>query len=177
MSLQIECSDREKVTVRAAKRLQDCINVAHVVYVVVVSWQSHSIFVFLHASASKISDNVPIHNIYIKQQNVDSEQIFNNSNIVQVDSLELHGAQFILFIKEQIEKNWSFFFQSLSACKWKAIARKRHKWSLNGFVVFCSYLRQMTVPFFNRGSSKTAFLHPKRTSLRRTANTVKFVNL
>ena len=105
MSLQIECSDREKVTVRAAKRLQDCINVAHVVYVVVVSWQSHSIFVFLHASASKISDNVPIHNIYIKQQNVDSEQIFNNSNIVQVDSLELNGAQFILFIKEQIEKN------------------------------------------------------------------------
>ena len=37
MSLQIECSVEKSVTVRAAKRLEDCINVAYVAYVVVVS--------------------------------------------------------------------------------------------------------------------------------------------
>ena len=72
MSLQIECSVEKSVAIRAAKRLEDCINVVHVAYVVVVSKQSHSIFVFLHTSSCKFSDNVPIHNIYIIQQNVES---------------------------------------------------------------------------------------------------------
>ena len=37
MLLQIECSVEEIVTIMAAKRLEDCINVVHVAYVVVVS--------------------------------------------------------------------------------------------------------------------------------------------
>ena len=72
MSLQIECSAEKSVAIRAAKRLEACINVVHVAYVVVVSQQSHNIFVFLHTSSSKFSDNVAIHNVYIIQQNVES---------------------------------------------------------------------------------------------------------
>ena len=37
MSLLIECSVEKKITIRVAKRLEDCINVVHVAYVVVVS--------------------------------------------------------------------------------------------------------------------------------------------
>ena len=68
MSLQTECSVEESVTIRAVKRLEDCINVVHVAYMVVVFWQSLTIFVFLHTSSFKFSDNVPIHNIYIIQE-------------------------------------------------------------------------------------------------------------
>ena len=44
-------------------------------------------------------------------------------------------------------------------------------------LVFSSNVRQAIVPFLNRGSGKTAFLHPIGTSLSKAANTVKFVNL
>ena len=36
----------------------------------------------------------------------------------------------------------------------------RHKLSLYGCLVFSSYVRQLIVRFLNRGSGKTAFLHP-----------------
>ena len=39
-SLQIECSAVEIVTIRATKRLKDCINVARLTYIIIVS---HSI--------------------------------------------------------------------------------------------------------------------------------------
>ena len=72
MSLQIECSVEESVTIRATKRLEDCINVVHVAYVVVVSQQSHSVFVFLHISSGELSDKITIDNIDIIQHNVES---------------------------------------------------------------------------------------------------------
>ena len=55
-----------------AKRLEDCINVVHVAYVVVESYQSHSIFVFLQTSSRKFSDKVPIYIIHIIQEIVES---------------------------------------------------------------------------------------------------------
>ena len=72
MSLQIECYVEKSVTIRAAKRLEDCINVVHVAYVVVVSQQSHSILVLLYTSSSKFIDNVPMKNACIIQQNAES---------------------------------------------------------------------------------------------------------
>ena len=63
------------------------------------------------------------------------------------------------------------------SCKWRASERKRHKLLLDSCLVFSSYVRQLIVWFFSRGSNKTAFLHPIGTCLRRAANTVKFVNL
>ena len=71
MLLQIEGPVETSVTIKAAKRLEDCINVVHIAYVVVVPQQSHSFFVFHYTLASKFSDNVVIHKIYIKQQNVE----------------------------------------------------------------------------------------------------------
>ena len=62
-------------------------------------------------------------------------------------------------------------------CKWRASAQKRHKLLLYDCLVFSSYLGQLIVWFLSRGSGKTAFLHPIRTSLSKAANTVKFVNL
>ena len=124
MLLKIECSVEKSVTITAAKQLEDCINVVHVAYVVVVSQQSHSIFVFLHILSCKFSDNVHIHNIYIIQENVESLQIFSSGNIVHVDSLEFIGAQAIHFIDEQIEPFWSFFFQSLIAMQMESKCMK-----------------------------------------------------
>ena len=62
-------------------------------------------------------------------------------------------------------------------CMWRARARKRHKLSLYGCLVFSSIVRQLIVWFLSRGSGRTAFLHPLGTSLSKAANTVKFVNL
>ena len=62
-------------------------------------------------------------------------------------------------------------------CKWRARARKRHKLSLYGCLVFSSYVRHLIVQFFKSGSGKTAFLHPIGTSLSKAANMVQFVNL
>ena len=62
-------------------------------------------------------------------------------------------------------------------CMWRASARKRHKLSLYGCLMFCSNVRQLIVWFLSRGSDKTAFLHPIGTSLSKAANTVKFVIL
>ena len=62
-------------------------------------------------------------------------------------------------------------------CKWREGARKRHKLSLYGCLVFSSYVRQLIVPFLNKGSCKTAFLHPIGMSLSKAAKTTEFVNL
>ena len=62
-------------------------------------------------------------------------------------------------------------------CMWRARARRRHKLLLYGCLVFSSYVRLLIVPFLNRGLGKTGFLHPIGTSLKKAANTVKFVNL
>ena len=61
------------------------------------------------------------------------------------------------------------------SCKWRGSARKRLQLSLYGCLVFSSYVRQLIVPFLNRGSGKTPFLLPIGTSLRRAADTVNFV--
>ena len=62
-------------------------------------------------------------------------------------------------------------------CRWRARARKRHRLSLYGCLVFYSTVRQLIVWFLSRGLEKTASLHPIGTSLSKAANTVKFVNL
>ena len=103
MSLQIECSVEKGVTIRTTKRLENCNNVVHIAYKVFVSQQSHSIFVFLYTSSTKFTHFVPIHNINIIQQNVESSQIFNRRNTVHMDYLELIGAQSIHFIDEKLE--------------------------------------------------------------------------
>ena len=115
MSLQIECSVEKSVTFRAVKRSEDCTFVVYVAYVIFVSQQLHSVFVWLHTSSSRFSDNITTHNVYIRQQIVESQQIFNNRNVVRVDFLELIGAQSIHFLDEQIDGYWGFFLQSLSA--------------------------------------------------------------
>ena len=62
-------------------------------------------------------------------------------------------------------------------CMWGARARERHRLLLYGGLVFSSNVRQLIVPLLNRSSGRTASLHPIGTSLKRAANTVKFVNL
>ena len=47
MSLQVECSAEEGVTIRASKILKDCISVAHITYVIIVPQQSDRYVVFL----------------------------------------------------------------------------------------------------------------------------------
>ena len=79
-----------------------------------------------------------------------------------------------------MKKNKNFEVSSSSRrvpCKWRGNARKRHKLLLFGCLVFSSNFRQLIVPYFNRGSGKTASLYPISTSLSKAAETVKFVNL
>ena len=65
MSFQIGCSVEECVTISASKRLEDCINVAQVAFMVVVSQKPHIFPKFLHTLFSKFFDIWPIHNVYI----------------------------------------------------------------------------------------------------------------
>ena len=123
MSLQIECSVNKRVTIRAAKRLEGCIDVVHVAYVVVVSQQPHSIFVFLHTSSSKFFDNVPIHNIYIIQENAESKQIFNSRNIVNVNSLEVIGVQSVQFLINKMNNSELLF----PVVDFRACGEQEHK--------------------------------------------------
>ena len=62
-------------------------------------------------------------------------------------------------------------------CKGRAGARRRHRLSFYGCLVFSSNVRQLIVWFLGRGSGKTAFLHPIFTSLSKKAETIRFVNL
>ena len=71
MLLQIESSDEQNVTIRTKKSLKDWIDVAHITYMIIVPPQSDSIVVFLQTSSNKFSNNVTIHNIDIKQHNVE----------------------------------------------------------------------------------------------------------
>ena len=72
MSLQLECSAEKSVKIRKTKSLKDCSIVAHITYIIIVPQQSDSIVVFLHTSSSKFPDSVAIHNIEVKQHNVES---------------------------------------------------------------------------------------------------------
>ena len=73
--------------------------------------------------------------------------------------------------------NFEVFSSSRSfPCHWRARTRKRHRLLLYGCLLFSLNVRQLIVPFLNGSLGKTAFLHPKGTSLRRAAKTVKFVN-
>ena len=72
MSLQIESSVEQIVTIRTTKSFEDCINVAHKTYMNNVPHQSDSIVVFMQTSPSKFSDNVTIHTIDIIQHSVES---------------------------------------------------------------------------------------------------------
>ena len=62
-------------------------------------------------------------------------------------------------------------------CKWRTRARKRHRLSLYGCLVFSSNVRHLIVQFFKSGSGKIASFYLIGTPLRRAVNTVKFVNL
>ena len=51
--------------------MEDCINVAHITYMIILSQQPDSFVVILHTSSSKFSDNVSIYNIYVAKQNIE----------------------------------------------------------------------------------------------------------
>ena len=177
MSLQIECSIEKSVTIRAAKRLEKCINVFHLAYVVVVSQNLHmfSYFGTLCLASSPIM--------------FPSTLLISYSRMFRVSRSSAIGVSFIW-----TRWNWSVLNPSILLmnklnnfevssssrwfpCKWRARARQRHKLSLYGFLACSSNVRQLIVPFFTRGSGKIAFLHPIGTSLSNAAHAGKFVNL
>ena len=56
---------------RVTKGLEDCINVAHVAYMITVSQKSDRILVFLHTPSSKLTYNVPLYIINIIEENIE----------------------------------------------------------------------------------------------------------
>ena len=58
MSFQIGCFAEEWVTIKARNCLKECVNVAHVKYMFIVSQQSDSILVFLHTPPNEFTYNV-----------------------------------------------------------------------------------------------------------------------
>ena len=98
--LQVECSVEKCVKIGTTKCFKDCIDVAYIKYINIVSQWSDKIVLFLNTSSSNFFENVAIHNIDIIQQNAESLQIFNKKNIVQIDYSELTGTQSIHFIDE-----------------------------------------------------------------------------
>ena len=162
----------ESVTIRATEGLQECIDVAHVALMNIVSQQSDSFLVFLHTPPSKFTYVFSIHKVYFIKENVQVQKVLNNWNIVHLDSLELRRAKCSHSI-EQVENFWRFFLQFLVRVEMKS----GHKLSLYGCLVLSSNVRELAVSFFSRGLGKTAFLQPIGMSLSEAANTVKFVSL
>ena len=144
---------------------------------VAVSRQSHSIFLFLHTSSCKFSANVPS-TISISYK---TKLRLSRSSTVGISFTwkpwNWLGLSPSIMLRNKLN---NFEFSSSCRwvpCKWKANARKGHKLSLYGCLVFSSKVRQLIVWFLSRGSGNTAILHPIGTSLSKAANTVKFVKL
>ena len=61
MSLQIGCSVEEDVPLKTTKRGKYSIEVHPVTFMIIVAQWSYSIFVILHSSSSKFTNNRSIH--------------------------------------------------------------------------------------------------------------------
>ena len=70
MSFQIGCSVEKSVTIRAKKGLEDCVNVAHVTFLIILSQQFDSILVFLHTPPSEFPYDIPLYSIDIIEQKI-----------------------------------------------------------------------------------------------------------
>ena len=157
--------------------MEDCVSVAHVTFMKIVSQQSDSILMLLHNPSSEFTYNVT----YTKL--ISLRKIFSNSrsssivmSVIWTPWDRLRLSRSILLINKlkilDVSSSGRWF-----PCKWRARARKRHKLSLDGCLVFSSYVRQLTVWFSSRGLGKTASLQPIGSSLSKAAYTVKLVNL
>ena len=104
-------------------------------------------------------------------------EIFKNWNVVQMDGLKLTRAEAIHSTQEKIQITRCFSFQFLLSIYMERKNLKKRKFSLYARLVFSLKVRQLIVWFFNRGLGKTWTWQPIGTSLRKVADTVKFVNL
>ena len=73
MSFQIGCSVEENVVIRASKRLEQCIDIAHVAYMIIVPQKSDDKPVFLHTPPSEFTYNFFIHNVYFIKESSSAE--------------------------------------------------------------------------------------------------------
>ena len=105
----------KSVTNKETKRLEGCLYVAHVIYLMNVTQQSDSILVFLQTPQSELRYNVPSYIINIIKENIEQKQIYNKLNIVHMDSMEPTRAESIHFTHDDIRNIsfFCFFFQTL----------------------------------------------------------------
>ena len=108
-------------------RLENCLNVVVIEYMVVVSQQSDSNFIFLGYSFSKSSNNVPIYYINISSKRIDYQQILCTWNFVHIHYFELVEAEYNPSIGNQIGDFWQFF----STFDFLAYGEREHKNSTN----------------------------------------------
>ena len=138
--------------------------------------QQRRIFMFLNTSSCKFSDNIPHYIISILEKKIEQNHVFNNWNVVHLDSLELTrtGSNYSSYVKNEILllllPDFDFHANGSRCTKW-------NKLSSNGWVVFASKVRQLTVWFLNRDLGKKASIQPIGTSLSEAEFTVKFVRL
>ena len=170
--LQNEFSVGKSVTISSAKRLENCLIVVNVAIVVVVSQQSHIIFVFVYTSSSKFTDNVPIHNIYIIQEMLRVSRSSTKKIAFTRTPWNWSAANPSILVMNILNK----FEVCFPVVDFPANGEQEHEKDTS-CLVFSSNVRQLIVWCLSRGSGETASFHPIGTSLRRTANTVKFFNL
>ena len=76
---QIGCSFEESITIRATKGLEDCANIVHVTYMIILSQQSDSILVLLHTPPSQFTKNIP------SKISRTEEKILSKADLQQMD--------------------------------------------------------------------------------------------
>ena len=139
----------KKVSHLRQRKMENCINVVHVAYVVVVCQQSHNLLVFctLRLATSSLMFPSTKSKSYSRMLRVSRTSIVGLScKWIPWNWLALRP--FILLMK----KIDDFEVSSSSRWvpyKWRAGARKRLKLSSFGCLVFSSYVRQLIVPFLN----------------------------
>ena len=71
MSFQIGFSVKKIDTIMAMKRLVECVNAAHVTYMITEYEETDRILVFLHTPPSKFTFNVFLYSIEILEKNIE----------------------------------------------------------------------------------------------------------
>ena len=162
MLLQIECSVEKSVTMRTAKHWKTALMLftKHMWLLYLSSRTVFSYFCTLRLASYPTM--------------FQSTKSLSYSRMLRVSRSLAIGKSFMwthwkwlglspsILLMNKLENFEVSFSSRWVPCKWRASARKSHKLSLYGCLVFSSYVRQLIVPFLSRSSGKTAFLRPHR---------------
>ena len=121
-----------------AESLEECMDIVYVTNMTIILYQLNTFLVLFDASLCKFPNHCAVNNVDVIYKNL----IPTISSTDGISSMQtpwnFEGSGFILLIRKRLN---SFVVSSSSLsfpCKSRASALKRQRFSLYGFLVFCS---------------------------------------